>query len=227
MIDKKYLDSLIGISLFSHMTMDNLEKLLNSLNSKIINLEKDELVFSEGQSYHNMCFLLDGEIVLSNTDKYGNRNIIDTVNKNQIFAEVFSFTSSKISPVTASANKKSRLLIVNTDALLVLDNLHDIDLIRDKQEIISKLLHTFADKNLILLSKIEVVSRRNIREKILHFLELHKMKNNSNLFMIPYSRKDMADFLGVDRSALSRELSNLREEGVIDYDKNTFKLIKI
>nr|WP_314277264.1 Crp/Fnr family transcriptional regulator [uncultured Peptostreptococcus sp.] len=227
MIDKKYLDSLIGISLFSHMTMDNLEKLLNSLNSKIINLEKDELVFSEGQSYHNMCFLLDGEIVLSNTDKYGNRNIIDTVNKNQIFAEVFSFTSSKISPVTASANKKSTLLIVNTDALLVLDNLHDIDLIRDKQEIISKLLHTFADKNLILLSKIEVVSRRNIREKILHFLELHKMKNNSNLFMIPYSRKDMADFLGVDRSALSRELSNLKEEGLIDYDKNTFKLIKI
>ena len=227
MIDKKYLDSLIGISLFSHMTMDNLEKLLNSLNSKIINLEKDELVFSEGQSYHNMCFLLDGEIVLSNTDKYGNRNIIDTVNKNQIFAEVFSFTSSKKSPVTASANKKSTLLIVNTDALLVLDNLHDIDLIRDKQEIISKLLHTFADKNLILLSKIEVVSRRNIREKILHFLELHKMKNNSNLFMIPYSRKDMADFLGVDRSALSRELSNLKEEGLIDYDKNTFKLIKI
>ena len=227
MIDKKYLDSLSGLSLFSHMTMDNLEKLLNSLNSKIINLEKDELVFSEGQSYHNMCFLLDGEIVLSNTDKYGNRNIIDTVNKNQIFAEVFSFTSSKISPVTASANKKSTLLIVKTDALLVLDNLHDIDLIRDKQEIISKLLHTFADKNLILLSKIEVVSRRNIREKILHFLELHKMKNNSNLFMIPYSRKDMADFLGVDRSALSRELSNLKEEGLIDYDKNTFKLIKI
>ncbi|WP_314730102.1 Crp/Fnr family transcriptional regulator, partial [Peptostreptococcus stomatis] len=188
-------------------------------------LDKNEIIFREGEVYHNMCILLEGEVILSNTDEYGNRNIIDSVGKNQIFAEVFSFTSKKISPVTATTNKISTLLLVNTDELLSVGNLDDLDLIREKQEIISSLLHTFADKNLILLSKIEVVSRRNIREKILHFLELHKLKNQSNIFLIPYSRKDMADFLGVDRSALSRELSRLKDDGLIDYEKNTFKLL--
>lgn len=225
MIEKKYLKDLNKISLFSHLSQDNLEKLLNSFNSKIIHLDKNEIIFREGEVYHNMCILLEGEVILSNTDEYGNRNIIDSVGKNQIFAEVFSFTSKKISPVTATTNKISTLLLVNTDELLSVDNLDDLDLIREKQEIISSLLHTFADKNLILLSKIEVVSRRNIREKILHFLELHKLKNQSNIFLIPYSRKDMADFLGVDRSALSRELSRLKDDGLIDYEKNTFKLL--
>lgn len=225
MIEKKYLKDLNKISLFSHLSQDNLEKLLNSFNSKIIHLDKNEIIFREGEVYHNMCILLEGEVILSNTDEYGNRNIIDSVGKNQIFAEVFSFTSKKISPVTATTNKISTLLLVNTDELLSVGNLDDLDLIREKQEIISSLLHTFADKNLILLSKIEVVSRRNIREKILHFLELHKLKNQSNIFLIPYSRKDMADFLGVDRSALSRELSCLKDDGLIDYEKNTFKLL--
>ena len=225
MIEKKYLKDLNKISLFSHLSQDNLEKLLNSFNSKIIHLDKNEIIFREGEVYHNMCILLEGEVILSNTDEYGNRNIIDSVGKNQIFAEVFSFTSKKISPVTATTNKISTLLLVNTDELLSVGNLDDLDLIRKKQEIISSLLHTFADKNLILLSKIEVVSRRNIREKILHFLELHKLKNQSNIFLIPYSRKDMADFLGVDRSALSRELSRLKDDGLIDYEKNTFKLL--
>lgn len=225
MIEKKYLKDLNKISLFSRLSQDNLEKLLNSFNSKIIHLDKNEIIFREGEVYHNMCILLEGEVILSNTDEYGNRNIIDSVGKNQIFAEVFSFTSKKISPVTATTNKISTLLLVNTDELLSVGNLDDLDLIREKQEIISSLLHTFADKNLILLSKIEVVSRRNIREKILHFLELHKLKNQSNIFLIPYSRKDMADFLGVDRSALSRELSRLKDDGLIDYEKNTFKLL--
>lgn len=225
MIEKKYLKDLNKISLFSHLSQDNLEKLLNSFNSKIIHLDKNEIIFREGEVYHNMCILFEGEVILSNTDEYGNRNIIDSVGKNQIFAEVFSFTSKKISPVTATTNKISTLLLVNTDELLSVGNLDDLDLIREKQEIISSLLHTFADKNLILLSKIEVVSRRNIREKILHFLELHKLKNQSNIFLIPYSRKDMADFLGVDRSALSRELSRLKDDGLIDYEKNTFKLL--
>ena len=172
-----------------------------------------------------MCILLEGEVILSKTDEYGNRNIIDSVGENQIFAEVFSFTSRKISPVTATTNKKSTLLLINTEQLLSIENIGDLDLIKDKQEIISKLLHTFADKNLILLSKIDIVSRRNIREKILHFLELNKVKKGKNIFIIPYSRKDMADFLGVDRSALSRELSRLKDDGLIDYEKNTFKLL--
>ena len=75
MIEKKYLEDLNKISLFSHLSQDNLERLLNSFNSKIITLDKNEILFNEGEVYHNMCILLDGEVILSNTDEYGNRNI--------------------------------------------------------------------------------------------------------------------------------------------------------
>src|SRR3712207_8718956 len=78
---------------------------------------------------------------------------------------------------------------------------------------------------MILMNKIEILSRRNTREKILHFLEKEQIKSNSIFFEIPYSRKEMADFLGVDRSALSRELGKLKDDGIIDFEKSTFKFL--
>ena len=162
--------------------------------------------------------------MLSSSDESGNRNIIDIVKPGHMFAEVFSFTADKISPVTAQANTDCHIFMVNTDALLSLDG-NTSHTVMHKYHLVSSLLSTFAQKNMILLSKIEIISRRNTREKILHFLEMQKAKTGNSIFNIPYSRKEMADFLGVDRSALSRELSKLKEEGIIDFDKNTFKIL--
>lgn len=221
---KDYLTLLEKNPLFSNFEVDELSLFLNSLNHKIISLNKDEILFFEGDTFPYMCILLEGEIMLSNNDEFGNRNIIDIIKKGQIFAEVFSFTTEKISPVTSQASKNSLVFLVNTEDFLSLDE-NDSSKIVNKYHLVSNLLNTFADKNLILLSKIEIISRRNTREKIIHFLEMQKEKNKSKIFYIPYSRKEMADFLGVDRSALSRELSKLKEEKVIDFDKNTFKIL--
>lgn len=219
----KYVNKLKDIKLFDGFSEEGLSVFLNSINNKILKLEKGDLVFSEGDEFSNLCILLEGEILLTNSDEYGNRNVIDIISENQMFAEVFSFTSKKQSPVTAQASSESLIFLIDTKDLISIKN--DNKILVDKHIIVSNLLNIFADKNLILLSKIEVISRRNIRDKIMHFLELQRQKSAKNIFNIPYSRKDMADFLGVDRSALSRELSRLKEENIIDFEKNTFKII--
>ncbi|MEG0250323.1 MAG: Crp/Fnr family transcriptional regulator [Peptostreptococcus sp.] len=221
----KHIKKLKNIKLFEGLTEENLYSFLVSMDNKIVQLKKGEILFNEGDFFSSLCILLDGEVLLTNSDEYGNRNIIDIVKENQMFAEVFSFTSDKLSPVTAQANLNSTVFLIDTQELLSINNDLDNEILTDKTIIVSNLLNIFANKNLILLSKIEVISRRNIREKIMHFLELQREKSGKNIFEISYSRKDMADFLGVDRSALSRELSRLREEGIIDYDKNSFKII--
>lgn len=219
-----YLEMLKSNILFSNFKKQELLNFINSLNHKIVLLKKEDILFFEGDIFPYICILLEGEILLSSSDESGNRNIIDAIKSGQTFAEVFSFTTEKKSPVTAQASSESIVFLANTDDLLSLDKNNSSN-IANKYQLVSNLLNTFADKNLILLSKIEILSRRNIREKIIHFLEMQKEKSSKNIFNIPYSRKEMADFLGVDRSALSRELSKLKDDKIIDFDKNTFKLL--
>lgn len=226
-IIKDYIDKIIDNDIFRDFSEEELYKFLNNIGSSEIKLAKNEILFNQGEVYKNMCILLEGEVQLTNTDENGNRNVIDVIKPGQIFAEVFSFTTNKICPVSATASKNSTIFTINTDELLKINSLDigNSDIIEKKYSIMSNLLNTFADKNLILLSKIQVLSRRNIREKIMHYLLTQEELSDSKIFDIPLSRKDMADFLGVDRSALSRELGNLRDEGIIDFEKNTFKIL--
>ena len=221
----KIIELLASIPLFNNFTNDDLFNLLHSTDAKVVDLEKNEILFNENTTYNNLCILISGEIVLYKSDEYGNRNIIDIISSPKVFAEVFSFTTNKVSPVTAQSNKDSKLIIINTDKLNSIDTSLDGENIALKHKLLTNLLNVFANKNLTLLTKIEVVSRRNIREKILRFLEIEKLKSKNKIFDIAYNRQEMADFLGVDRSALSRELSKLKDEGIIDFEKNKFKLL--
>lgn len=222
---KNHLKIINKLYMFDCFSEEELVEFLDSMDASTISLSKNEVLFREMEPFTSMCVLLDGKIMLSNTDENGNRNIIDILNKSQLFAEVFTLTSNQISPVTATAIEKSTVLTIKTNKLLMPNYSLSKNVQEKKNDLIVGMLSTFAEKNLILISKIEVLSRRNIREKILHFLDIHRLRNNSKIFNIPYSRKEMADFLGVDRSALSRELSKLKDENIIDYDKNTFKII--
>lgn len=223
---KHITSTLSSLSLFYNFSNDEISHLLMYTDAKIQSFDKNEFVFRENTIYKNLCILISGEVILYKSDEYGNRNIIDIIKNPRVFAEVFSFTSSKKSPVTAHTNMDTILVVINTEKLTSIDDDYDKNNIALRHRLSTNLLNVFANKNLILLSKIEVISRRNIKEKIIRFLELEQKKSNKTIFSIPYNRQEMADFLGVDRSALSRELSRLKEEGIIDFDKNLFKILE-
>lgn len=221
----KYKEIIVNNQLFKGLTLTYIETFLLSVDSKKNTYKKGEFIFQEGDKFDCLCILLEGNILLSQDDEYGNRNIIDKLSAGDMFAEVFSLTSEKISPVTATALSSTTILSIDTNTLLESKANDTSDEIKLKYFFTSRLLNIFANKNIYLISKIELISRRNIRDKILLFLENNKGLSNSNIFEIPFSRKEMADYLGVDRSALSRELGRLKDDGIIDFEKNTFKLL--
>ena len=93
-------------------------------------------------------------------------------------------------------------------------------------QLVENMVHIIADKNRDLIRKIEVISKRTIREKLLAYLSSQAQTQNSRYFEIPLSRTELAEYLCVDRSALTRELVKMRDDGLIDYDKNCFRILE-
>ncbi|WP_242961490.1 Crp/Fnr family transcriptional regulator [Peptostreptococcus faecalis] len=225
MIDSKYIKILKSVNIFKDFSEESLSSFLEHSGATTQLIKKKQTIFMEGDIYNNICIILDGEVILSKYDESGNRNIIDILQKGKIFAEVFSLTENKISPVTATVTCDTRILTIDTKNLLSIGKNSDIEILQEKYNLISRMLSIFAEKNMILLSKINLLSKRNTRDKIIHFLKTFALKTDSKVFKIPFSRNEMADFLGVDRSSLSRELGNLKEEHIIDFNKNMFTLL--
>ena len=96
---------------------------------------------------------------------------------------------------------------------------------RFHQKLVKNLLYSIARKNLNLTTKIQHTSRRTIREKVLSYLSDESRRNESSYFTIPFTRQQMADFLAVDRSALSKELSKMKQDGLIEFERNQFHLM--
>ena len=90
--------------------------------------------------------------------------------------------------------------------------------------LVENMVRLIADKNRDLMRKVEVVSKKNLREKILAYLSLQAQLHESRYFEIPLGRVELADYLCADRSALTRELGKMRSDGLIDYDKNMFRI---
>lgn len=224
MINNEYINKLLKLKMFDGFTQENLIEFLSNLKINLNTYSKGDIVFREEIEYPYICILLEGEILIYNIDEHGNRNIIDVVH-NGVFAESFALSTDRISPVTSQATKPSVIMTINTDELLSFNKSESVELMKEKHKMVTNILGIFANKNKILMSKINIMSKRHTRSKIIHFLNIYSIKNNSQIFEIPFSRKDMADFLGVDRSALSRELSKMKEEKLIDYYKSTFKIL--
>ena len=94
------------------------------------------------------------------------------------------------------------------------------------RQLVENMVHIIADKNRELIRKIEVISKRTIREKLLAYLSMQAQSQNARYFEIPLGRTELADYLCVDRSALTRELAKMRDDGLIDYDKNCFRILE-
>ena len=209
-----------GCLLFNGIKTEELSALLNCMHSKIIELDKNEIIMQEGKVFDKLGILLEGKAQIVQYDYLGNRTIISTVEPSEIFGEAFSYTKTKL-PVNIEAVQKCRVLFLISDRI---SNPCPNGCVFHKQ-LINNLLHILAHKNVNLTQKIECMSKRTTKEKLLTFLSLESIKQNSKEFTISLDRQALADYLGVERSAMSAELSKLRKEEIIECEKNSFKLL--
>lgn len=218
---KKYLEILKTVRLFKGIEESNLMSLLACLSGKLQHYEKNQIVLMSGESTNSFGIVLAGQIQIVQEDYYGNRSILAKTGVGNLFGESFACAQTKDLPVSVIATTESKLLFIDCRRLAT----PCANSCAFHSQLIQNMLHITAMKNISLMQKIEFISKRTTREKLLAYLSSEAQKTGSSCFSIPFNRQELADYLSVDRSAMSAELSKLRDDGILKFYKNNFELL--
>ncbi|MBR2480404.1 MAG: Crp/Fnr family transcriptional regulator [Clostridia bacterium] len=217
---KKYFNVLKLCPLFNGLDEEKLSTMLNCLGAKVESFDKKYTIFSEGKPQKYIGILLSGSAQIIQIDYFGNRSILSDIEAGNSFAEAFACNDNSILPVSIIANEPCEVMFINSRHILhTCTNCCDFH-----QQLIYNLMKELAKKNIAFYQKIDVTSKRTTREKLLTYLAYQAKRAGSNRFTIPFDRQALADYLEVDRSGLSVEISKLKKEGVLDTHKNLFEL---
>lgn len=219
---QKYLGLVSKISLFSNIKESDIPDVLRQMGARVNEFEKDEPIFSEGEPVEVAGIILSGSAELRKEDYHGNRSLIQTLTQGQMFGEALCCTEAETLPVGIYAAENCVILLFDCKGVMG-DRLLKSPYY---STILKNLLHIIAQKNLILRAKINLLSKRTTREKIMAYLLSESKKAGKSEFDIPFDRQRLADYLGVERSAMSAEISKLRRDGIISANKNHFCIIK-
>lgn len=214
-------ERLKDVSLFDGLSESDTDKLFGCICPSVREYKRGSIIISEGDAAKNIGIVLSGEVMLIKEDYFGNRSIISTVCAPNIFAEAFACAKAREMPLGVIASTDCEIMFIDCERLNTMcRNTCDLH-----KKVIYNLLGTVSEKNIALNEKIEFLSKRTTREKLLSYLYSCALKNGSNTFTIPFDRQELADFLCVERSAMSAVISRLRAENVIKSDKNKFTVI--
>ena len=217
----KYLPILQMCPLFDGIAPEDISGMMGCIGGKLRQAEKGEFIFTEGDSTAFVGIVLHGGVDLIREDFYGNRSIVASVGPRQLFGESYAFAQAQQLPVSVVANEESVLLLLDSRRITTCCS----NACAFHNQLIFNLLRLVATKNLLLHQKIHVTSKRSTREKLMAYLLIQAKQQGSNDLEIPYDRQALADYLDVDRSGLSAEISKLRREGVLESVKNKFRLL--
>ena len=218
---KKYLEILKKCPLFWGIGDENIPVMLNCLGARVAFFDKKYTVMAEGSPARYVGIVLSGEVQVSQTDYYGNRSLLGTMGEGEVFAEAFACAEVSSIPVTVSASEPSEIMLI--DCSHILHTCHNN--CGFHQQLIFNLMKDLAKKTIVFHQKIEITSRRTTREKLMTYLAMRAKEVGSDSFEIPFDRQELADYLDVDRSGLSVEISKLKSEGIIENSKNHFILL--
>ena len=218
---KEYFDALNRCSLFDGIDLAETQALLACLDGKILRIAKGDPVFLEGDAAWFVGVVLSGLIQIVRDDYYGRRSVLTVVSPGGLFAEAFACAGLEALPVSAIALQDSDVLLL--DCKRVLTGCGHACAAHSRLG--SNLLRGIAQKNLVLIRKIRCMSPRTTREKLMEFLLDQAKECGSSEFVIPYDRQALADYLGVERSAISAEISKLKRDGRIDSRGSWFRIL--
>ena len=218
---KNYFSILRNCPLFNRIEDKELCEMLRCLSAKEYSYKKGETIFAEGDKAKYIGIVLKGSVQAVRVDYYGNRSIVTNIEPPQLFGEAFACAGLKSLPVDAVAATDTRILLLDAQRIARPCG----NACPCHGQTILNLLHIVAKKNLVLHQKIEITSKRSTREKLMTYLLLQAKNAKSHTFTVPYDRQELADYLEVDRSGLSAEISKLRNEKVLECRRSTFTLL--
>lgn len=218
---KEFYPVLLECPLFQGIGAEDLPGMLGCLQTRLLPLKKGQTVFQEGDTIVSIGIVLTGSLLLTREDYDGNRSIVARADPKEMFGESYALSDSQPLAVTITAEEDSQVLLLDSRRIAGCC----ANACSFHNQLIFNLLRIVATKNLVLHQKIQITAQRTTREKLMAYLTAQAKRQGSRAFTIPFDRQALADYLEVDRSGLSAEISKLRKEGVLACQKNRFELL--
>jgi len=207
-------------TIFKGMNENEIKESLSALRAAEKGYKKGSVIMHAGSVTDHMGLVLEGSVTIESNDIWGNRTILSHVGRGQFFAETYALLKNEVMMVDAVANENCRILFLRTGSLYEQDHADEIW----RNKLTSNILAISLQKNLLLSARSFHTSPKTIRGRIMAYLNTVSLKKNSKDFDIPFDRQQLADYLNVERTALSKELSKMRDDGIISFRKNHFAI---
>lgn len=217
---KQHLKLLRACPFFNGLTEEEILATIHCVNGAVIKKQAGEYIFRAGESTTQMGLVLSGKALIIQEDLWGHRNILSNCIPGDFFGEPYAATPGTVLNISVVAEEPCEIMLVEVRRLLSSCS----NSCEHHQRITRNLVAVLAKKILILNDKITHMSQRTTREKLLSYLSAESIRQESLHFDIPYDRQHLADFLCVERAAMSVELSKLQKEGILKTNRNHFDL---
>ena len=208
-------------ALFAGIRKEDMAGMLGCIGYHIRSYEKGAIIAFEEETINHVGVVLSGKVDMVKEDLWGNRTMLVRMGKDEVFGETFACGEDAMSVVTFAAAERTQVLFLSFSRVM-----HTCShACAFHQTLIENMVRIIARKNRELMRKVEVVSKRSLREMILAYLSIQAQQQGKKTFEIPLRRLEWAQYLCVDRSALTRELAKMQEEGLIQYHRNSFEIL--
>ena len=209
------------ISMFDGIELQEIPELLDCLQTKCLMYKKDEIIIEEGSDVRSFGIVLSGHGRVIKWDESDRVVIITMLQKGSVFGVMVAASSDHRIPVTVQALETMQVLTIPFDRIIARCSKN----CRSHEMLLRNYIHEVAEKGLELHERVDCLLRPSARGKVLAYLERLVREQGGRIVTMPFNRNAMAQYLDIERSALSRELSNMKRDGLIDYYKNSFKLL--
>ena len=218
---EKFFYILKDLPLFEDINSQDILEMLSCLGAKAKTYKKDTYIKHEGDSADFIGIVLDGIIQILQDDYNGNRSVTSAFGSGHLFAEAFACAKIRTLPVSILAATDCTILFLNIQKMLYPCS----NACYFHSKLIQNLLKIVSEKNILLSKKLNYISHKTTSEKLMAFLNDQAKEHHSLEFTIPYNRQALADYLGVERSALSAEIGKLKKQGILETNRSYFKLL--
>ena len=217
---KKYIPILKRTKIFAGMEDGEIKSMLSCLGARLKTYKKGEYVFSQGEHITDITVLVEGNLHIQKDDYWGNRSILGEISSGEMFGEAYAYDNGAMLNDVVAVEDSA---VIFFDVKRILTSCSNA--CRFHSIVVQNLFFAISEKNRKLVQKIGHMSKRTTREKLISYLSEQAKKQNSGNFTIPFNRQQLADFLSVDRSAMSNELCKMRDEGLIEFERSNFRLL--
>ncbi len=218
---KEYIPVLKRTQIFAGVGNDEIASMLLCLDAQLHHYKKGEYVLREGEHLSDIMILVNGRLLIQKDDYWGNRSILEQISMGEMFGEAYIAPESGPLLNDVAAAEDSAVIFFNAKRIMTTCS----SACRFHTMVVQNLFFSISEKNRKIIRKLSHMSKRSIREKLISYLSEEATRQNSSSFTIPFNRQQLADFLFVDRSAMSNELSKMRKEGLLEFERNRFKLL--